>query len=62
VQLAVEHAMACEQLRQQVQHGLEAAVHQALDTLLVEQPAANGRVALELQPLVGLLVELAGQW
>ena len=30
-------------------------VHQAVDTALLEHRAANGRVALDLEPLAGLL-------
>ena len=53
--------MGGEELDDQVQDRVDALVHEALHPLLLEEAAADGRIALELQPLAWLFIEFPGQ-
>ena len=61
MQLAVEDAVRGDQLDDEREDLVDMSVHQALDALLIEQTAADRRIAFELEPLLRLLVELAGE-
>ena len=61
MQLAVEDAVGHDQLGEEVQDLVDPGIHETLDPLLVEESAADRRIALHLQPLVRLPVQLAGQ-
>ena len=61
MQLAVEDAVRGDQLDDEREDLVDMSVHQALDALLIEQTSANRRIAFELEPLLRLLVELAGE-
>jgi len=57
VNLALEDAALRDQFLQDRQRGLHIAVHRALGPGLLEQRAADRRVALHLSPVVRLQVE-----
>ncbi len=61
VQLAVVHAVFEDQLAHDRQHLIQVAVHQTFGALVLEDAAADRRVALDLAPGVRLAVQVAGE-
>lgn len=57
----MKEAVHGDELGEQVQDLVDARIHQAFHPLLGEESAADRGIPLELNPLLRLLIELAGQ-
>jgi len=61
MQFAMKNAVYRDQLGEQVKYLIDTLVRGAFDALLIKQPAAHRRVALDLHPFLGLFTDLACQ-
>lgn len=58
----VIHPVIHHQFLHHPQHGVDVPIHLAFRARLMENRAADGRIALDLAPVAGLLIEFPGEW